>query len=254
MREDGFKDLQDKMSTVQNHIKTVLSDIPDRRLFDFYTYYYDHVSKLCRYINHLGFGCYLISGRLLNSVRDNSVVLDKSNCPYTMSFAVLDEFGNLWNLVHDYIESNPCLGWDSGTGIDPDYSPTWLSSNYTDENNNYFLVPEHIPETANIMQFNLSCGDFTEFPLQQLEFIRYRHREDIDMYVNGYAPHFEDEFINTQWFENGSRVELYGSTYLTLNSSYFEMYFRRKLGSDWRTPITESEFNDKRFERGVWHK
>ena len=257
MRADGFEDLQDKMVTVQNHIKEELSKIPIRRLFDFYECYYDRVSRLCRYINHLGFGCYLISGRLLNIVRDNSVSLDSSNCAYTMSFSILDEvpdFGNLWEVVRDFVGLDSVVGWDIGTGLDSEYSPMWLSSNYTDENNNYVNVPEHIPETANIMQFNLSCVDFAEFPLQQLEFIRYKHREDIAMYVNGYIPHFGDEFINSQWFVNGSRVELYGSTFLTLNSSYFEMYFRRKYGDGWKIPLSEDVYNKQRFEKGVWHK
>ena len=226
-------------------------------MFDFYEYYYDRVSRLCRYINHLGFGCYLVSGRLLNSVRDNSVSLDKSNCAYTMSFSVLDripDFGDLWDLVRDFVDFDSDIGWHSGSGLDPDYSPMWFSSNYTDEGNNYINVSEHISETANIMQFNLSCYEFSEFPLQQLEFIRYKYRKDVAMYVNGYTPYFGDEFINEKWLEDGSYVELYGSNFLTLNSSYFEMYFRRKYGGGWKTPISEEEFNTERFEKGVWHR
>ena len=218
---------------------------------------YGRASILFNYLKHLGFGVYLISGRLLNAVRDRSVALDMSNCAYTMSLCVIDkvpDFGNLWDVVPRYVDNDIILNWDPGPELDSEYSPMWFSSNYTDVENNYINVPVHSCDTANIMQFNLSCEGYPEFPLQQLEFIRYKYREDLDVYVNGYTPYLEGEFINKQWFDNGSQVELYGSTFLTLNSSYFEMYFRRKFGSDWQTPISEEEFTKRRFETNSYHK
>ena len=257
MRADGFKDLEEKFETISNQIIDSLAEIPCKRLFDFYECYYACISRLCRYINHLGYRCYLISGRLLNSVRDSSVALDKKDCPYTMNFCVLDvppDYGGIWDVVREYVDNDVILNWDPGPELDSEYSPMWFSSNYTDVENNYINVPVHSCDTANIMQFNLSCEGYSEFPLQQIEFSRYKYVKDLDMYVNGYTPHYEVDYINKLWFGTGSVVDLYGSSYLTLNNSYFELYFNRKYGSNWRTPVSQMKSSGSRFDSGVWHK
>ena len=253
MIDGRYEDLEEKNLCITGDILRILSEIPPYRSFQFYETYYNRISRMCWWFMHLKAKCFLISGRLLSVVRDGGVGL---RLPYGLSFAVLDSsnFGNIWDYVYKYVEDDPLLEWDiSGKKYADTYTPRWFSSNYTDETGEYINVESHSLETSNIMQFNLSLKGFPEFPLQQIEFIRYVYNSDLKMFVNSYAPHDECFFLELEYFKITDSVSLYGSSFLTIGREYYISYFERRFGRNWDIPIDDLEYIAKAFD-GTYHR
>ena len=246
---DGrYETLEEKNLYVTGEILRILSEIPPYRSFQFYETYYNRISRLCWWFMHLKAKCFLTSGRLLNAVRDGGVGL---SLPYGLCFSVvgISDFGKIWEYVHTYVNDDPLLEWDvSGKKYSDTYTPQWFSSNYTDKSGSYVSLESHSLETSNIMQFNLTLKGFPEFPLQQIEFLRYQYNSDLNMFVNAYSPHDEVYFLEPEYLRITDSVNLYGSPFLTIGREYFVSYFERRFGANWDIPIHDLEYIKKAFD------
>ena len=84
--------------------------------------------------------------------------------------------------------------------------------------------------------------------------MKYVYNDSLDVYVNAYAPHMEQYFLDREWTAKRSFVDLYGSLFPTMGRDYIELYLERLYGNGWENPISEVEYLKRRFREGYFHK